>query len=226
MMDILNRLLRGKGLAITRTYDGHIAKIFRHHAIDHVVDVGANRGQFAAIVRASGYQGALTCFEPNPVEAAKIPEWLNATVRPVLLSSHSGIRTQLRVYRSSDFSSTYPLSTKLAGRYNLDANDFETLEIDSSTVDDQDIDGDSIYFKIDTQGSEAKILAGGTGLLKRTKIVQMEIPFLQLYEGTPSTSVLLDLLSSTGFHLTRLYPVTYYGECIVDADAFFERLPV
>src|SRR5271157_5196955 len=60
----------------------HLARLLEIYRADCVLDVGANRGQFASMLRGAGYRGPLVSFEPVPeayVElarlAAKDPLW-------------------------------------------------------------------------------------------------------------------------------------------------------
>jgi FkbM family methyltransferase len=167
----------------------------------------------------------LTCFEPNWNEARKIPRKLNADVRELLVADLGGRDIDLRLYSASDFASVFPIEPELAARYGIDDRRFETLTVPAVTLDDQELPGSRLYLKIDTQGSEARVLRGGRRLLERVCVVQAELPFLDFYKGACKGTECLEILSELGFHLTRLFPVTYSGECIVDADAFFERAP-
>lgn len=225
MKSFFQSLFAHYGLALTRTRQGHMAELLRRRRIDHVIDIGANIGQFAGEVRRSGYVGRLTCFEPNPEAAKQIPATLNADVRQVLLSDETTASGVLKVYDHSDFSSIYTLRADYATRYAINDKRVRMVQVPAVRLDDESLLGDHIYLKIDTQGSEKKILEGGGRLLRRTSIVQAEIPFLALYAGAPTASELLAVLAEAGFHLARIFPITYVGECIVDADAFFERLP-
>ena len=46
------------------TLEAHLGLILRQRAIDLVIDVGANAGQFGAGLRRIGYQGRILSFEP------------------------------------------------------------------------------------------------------------------------------------------------------------------
>lgn len=46
------------------TLESHLLSILKHHAIDTVVDVGANIGQFAQTIRRLGFTGTIYSFEP------------------------------------------------------------------------------------------------------------------------------------------------------------------
>lgn len=49
-----------------------------------------------------------------------------------------------------------------------------------------------LFLKIDVQGAELEVLAGGPETLRRSEVVQLEVPFVSYNEGAPT---LLDVLS-------------------------------
>src|SRR5512132_480081 len=60
----------------------HLRGLFERYAIDCVLDVGANVGQYGTELRHAGYRGRLLSFEPVPAPAARRrqaaagdPEW-------------------------------------------------------------------------------------------------------------------------------------------------------
>jgi FkbM family methyltransferase len=59
------------------------------------------------------------------------------------------------------------------------------------------------YLKIDTQGSEAEILANGTEVLRDCLLIETEVEFVPLYEGQPLFAEVDQLLRSRGFMLHR-----------------------
>ncbi len=59
------------------------------------------------------------------------------------------------------------------------------------------------YLKVDTQGSEAEILANATEVLKDCLLIETEVEFVPLYEGQPLFAEVDQLLRSRGFMLHR-----------------------
>src|SRR5260370_17477474 len=65
----LGRKLRNRVLprfaARHRALRDHLTRVFSHEAIDCVLDVGANRGQFYQVLRHEmGYDGLIASFDP------------------------------------------------------------------------------------------------------------------------------------------------------------------
>ncbi len=67
--------------------------------------------------------------------------------------------------------------------------------------------GDVTFLKIDVQGFEKQVLAGGASTINdRVVGVELELSFLPLYEGGMLVREALDLMDSLGFTLTGLQP--------------------
>ena len=63
------------------------------------------------------------------------------------------------------------------------------------------------FLKIDVQGFEKQVLAGGEATVKDSCVgLQLELSFVPLYEGAMLIPEALDLLYSKGFTLTGMLP--------------------
>src|SRR5438874_74602 len=65
----LRRTTRRIGVDLVRwrpqsSSEAAIAKMLTHHRIDTVMDIGANEGQYARLLREAGYTGRIISFEP------------------------------------------------------------------------------------------------------------------------------------------------------------------
>ena len=60
---------------------------------------------------------------------------------------------------------------------------------------------DVVYLKIDTQGFERHVLAGGPDTLARAAGLQLELSFVSLYEGGMLANEAISLAYDAGFHL-------------------------
>jgi FkbM family methyltransferase len=205
----------------------------RRNAIDLVLDVGANVGQFGRSLRRIGYQGDIVSFEPIPdnVQTLKRSTQGDAgwTIQQFALGETDGSDT-LRVTRDTAFSSLRTPSTY--AQENFAAGAAVDAEI---TVNVRRLDRllpallpayqeRKVHLKIDTQGTDLLVLRGARDILPQVASLQIEVGLMPLYEEhTPYASVLAEV-SAMGFALTGFFPVARDTRGrVVDADCLFRR---
>jgi FkbM family methyltransferase len=219
------RLFGSFGLEITKSRHGFLGSLLSRGRIDHVIDVGANRGQFLRDVRAAGYAGPATAFEPLTELHPEILRVGNVRVFGQAIGDVAGT-CDLNVYSSSDFSSIFKLNDRYRQAYANAPALSETRRIEVVPLDAVECPGRKILLKIDTQGSDAKVLRGATRLLDNVDLIYMELPFLQIYKDGCSAGEVFDLAQRAGFYPGRIFPnsITHWGAW-VDADVVFFRAP-
>lgn len=189
--------------------DLRLSHFLRMHDIDLVLDVGANKGQFATELFAAGYNGRIVSFEALPeahaklVSASKLSEgrWI---IAPCLaLSDHAGV-AEFHVTASNasssllqpneDFSSSAPEISR-----------YRTIQVPTKRLDDVfnslDVSYKNLFIKLDTQGSELLILSSAPDLLKIAKGVMSEVSLRALYNSQPSARDVYKHISAAGFDL-------------------------
>jgi len=62
------------------------------------------------------------------------------------------------------------------------------------------------YLKIDTQGYEYPVLLGSGNLLKKIKVIQLELSLHKLYEGQESWEKILKYLEKFNFKIWNIIP--------------------
>jgi FkbM family methyltransferase len=228
MKRFIRRALKHFGLEIgrietTRTLMGFIAD----RDIDLVFDVGANVGQFGAMLRARGYRGKIVSFEPVSeayeslaANSATDPDW---DINNFALGTHCEKAT-INVSLSSDFSSILP-STQAAMRYTDKAAVVRTETIDVRRLDDvcPRASGNALL-KIDTQGYERQVLEGARSLLPTLKGVFMELPIVHLYEGTWQLHEAIEYMANADFVLAQIHPVNFHSTdhvSLIEVDCLF-----
>lgn len=147
-------------------------------------------------------------FEPQPAECRK----LNALGRPgrryLPYAIASGERRKFYVTNTGMTSSLLPPNLGLANLFNNLAELMQvvaTPEVDTVRLDDvAEIREEGCdLLKIDTQGSEAEILAHAGKTLERCLIIQSEVEFVPLYENQPLFADVDQLLRGRGFMFHR-----------------------
>jgi len=176
------------------------------HGIDHVLDVGGNVGQYAAGLRAAGYFGRITSFEPVTsahsaiaARASGDPLW---TVAPRVALGAADGRTTIRVSNRSDMSSLKPMAelTLQALPKSFEVAQEEVLIVRLDAVFDRFVrPGETAFLKIDAQGSEADILEGATGVVARLAGLQVELSLRPMYEGETTYLELCRWIEDRGF---------------------------
>jgi FkbM family methyltransferase len=211
----------------TNALDAQRARLIARHAVDLVVDVGANEGQWASGLRQAGYRGPIVSFEPLPdayrtleLAAARDPSW---SCRPEAASDRAG-EAELHVAANSVSSSLLQMDARHAaaapGSTIVGSRRVRTVRLDEAGLQ-----GRRIMLKLDTQGAELTALAGADALLDAVILVEVELSLEQLYVGAPLWREAVDHLASKGYELAGLSPSWVDDETgrMLQADAIFAR---
>lgn len=173
-----------------------------------LVDVGAHDGWYAK--RAALYfpLRRVVLVEPLPAHAAKLHKCNLPGLRVVesALSDRKG-RAGFTLNSTAQASSLLEMAPGMADAYQLDMSAQQQIEVAVSTLDDlcRDEGIDRIdLLKVDVQGAEKLLLAGGREALRNTKYLQIEVLFVEHYRGCALFAELHSLLDELGFELCRL----------------------
>jgi len=218
------------------THEGALADVLHAWRINCVMDVGANRGQFALLLRRLGYAGRIVSIEPG-VEAFRA---LKAVARAdkdwhvlrVALGSEPG-EAKLQIRSPDDLSSFRPLTPRAHSYFPDASHVVRTEKVSVSTLallfDElvREIPEPRVLLKIDTQGYDLEVLKGAEPVLPRVAALHIEVAFIPLYAGAPSWHEVLSWCEGHGFGLYGLFPVLR-DPCgqLVEADGILIRVPV
>jgi len=178
--------------------------LLKSELITHVLDVGANEGQFAKELREGGYAGRITSFEPLPkahaellAVSAKDRSW-NVAKRTAIGAEDSTVT--IFVAGNSVSSSLLPMHdnhVKAAPESRYVGNEIVPLHRIDTLI--KPTLGDRLLLKIDVQGYEIPVLDGATALLAACRAVKLEMSLTPLYEGQADPFELWQRLAMLGF---------------------------
>ncbi len=195
-----------------------------------MLDVGAARGGYATELREFGYTGRIVSFEPLSAAhrdlvaaTAGDPAW---TTRNVALGAEAGSH-EINVASNSDSSSLLPMSASHRdAEPGISYVGTETITVDRL----DDIAAEVLqetsrpFLKIDTQGFERSVLAGGEATLERCVGLQLELSFVTLYDGGMLVDEALSFAYAHGFRLVGMDPgFADPGGAVLQADGVFFR---
>ena len=203
------------------------ASLLRELAIDHVLDVGANIGQYAVQLRLYGYRGAIDSFEPSSAayqtlagRAAGDRDW---HVHHAGLARASGTAT-LHVSANSQSSSLLamlPRHLESAPESAVVGEERVELTTLAHALDA----GARTFVKIDAQGSEHAILEGAGARLAEIAGLELELSLVPLYAGETLFPEMVQWLTSRGFALRAVGPGIADPRTgdLLQLDALFSR---
>jgi FkbM family methyltransferase len=217
-MTLLQRLARGLGYDLSlrkkaRPHEAQLAALLERFAITCVLDVGANVGQYAAMLRDQGFRGRIVSFEPLAAahaalakRAAADPGWQVAP--PMAIGDRDG-EVLIELSAESDMSSILPQSEILRRVSPTSAvlrrEPVRVARLDSVAPAFLARD-DRVFLKIDTQGFEPQVLAGAARLLERLCGVQLEMSLVPCYEGEVGYRAMIDRLAAAGLESYLFIP--------------------
>jgi FkbM family methyltransferase len=193
----------------------HLAGLFKLYRINCVIDVGANRGQYAQMLREFGYSGHIASFEPVPEPFRQLQQAAaqdaNWSVYDVGLGREDGAIT-MHVVKGT-LSSMLPPSRYGAGRYPIlrEAAEHEVKVRRLDGMLDEiigHIRKPRVFLKLDTQGYDLEVFAGLGARTKTIVGLQSEVALLRIYQGMPRLSEALATYEAAGLEVTGFFPVT------------------
>lgn len=234
----VRRFVRSMGFDVT-TFDPayHVIarrrQLMQHYAIDLVLDVGANTGQFVSTLRNDVlYAGRIVSFEPLSkayeaisTKALRDRRW--ETYRYALGDSPG--MADINIAGNSQSSSLLGmlpahLASAPESRY-VGTERVEVKRLDDiypSVV----LDARSVYLKVDTQGFERPVIDGARGSLPMIGTIQLELSLVPLYEGEALFPEMLNFMREAGYRLVALEPTfanRASGE-LLQVDGIFRRV--
>jgi FkbM family methyltransferase len=197
----------------------HLKRLFGVLAIDCVLDVGANTGQFVDRLRREiGYDGVVASFEPARAAYDQLARSLAGDRRwrgfNIALGRETGT-AQLNLYtpdcslnsmlEASEFGSDRFAALRLEPR----KESVEVRRLDDVFADAVKPLVDPVTFlKLDTQGFDLEVLEGARGVLDRVAALVTELPVRPIYDGMPWLVEGLEHLQDLGYEVTGMFPVT------------------
>lgn len=186
-------------------YSRRLVRTLASRNIGTVIDVGANVGQFATQLRHAGFTGRIVSVEPLSAafaeltrRAARDPKWdcVNAAIGDG--EGTGTIHVSANSYSSSLLTMTDAHTTAAPGSESITTEQVAMMRL-TDLVDARKIAPAATLLKVDTQGFEGRVLDSAGALLEEFAAIQLELSFVELYEGQPLHDELVARLRSAGF---------------------------
>ncbi|WP_298395260.1 FkbM family methyltransferase [Sphingobium sp.] len=178
-------------------------------AVDCLFDVGANRGQYATMLRKdAGYKGLILSFEPNPDVFAELQKQAasdrNWHVFNMALSDFDGTAS-FNIMAADQFSSLKKPSGEQDAIF-ADRNKVtKTVEMQCRRLDTMlpelmaQHGFTRPFLKMDTQGHDLSVCEGAGDILGKILGVQTELGVRPIYEGGTGYRAMIDWLEARSF---------------------------
>ncbi len=185
-----------------------------------MIDVGANKGQYAKSLRNVGFKGIIHSFEPASEPFAELEKAASRDKKwhahhmalgesegemelNVMHGSVFNSFLQPNAYAKSKLASEVPVQKKERVRvYRLDAI-WDSLE-----KGDTENKEHNVLLKMDTQGFDMKVFRGSHGILDRVIALQSELSITPIYEGMPDFLQSITEYVNHGFTPSGIYTVS------------------
>jgi len=201
-----------------------------NYNFETILDIGANKGQFAARMRLLFPKAKIYSFEPIPEVfnelCLKFKDDKDFKAFNIGLGQESGTFDFFQ-NDFSDSSSLLPMKDFHKDTFPQTLNEkkiqikVETLDSVASTLQ---LDS-PILIKIDVQGFEKMVILGGKETIKKAKLIIIEVSFFGLYENQVFFGSVYSELISLGFEYQGNYEQmsSPIDGCVLQADAIFRN---
>jgi len=204
----------------------HLRRLLEILNINCVLDVGANRGQYARELREIGYRGHIISFEPIEGEFRTLCEAFKNDTKwegyQCALGCENGSKPFHVNTRLSVLSSFLP---RINEEHDVAVQEVEIRRLDSlfpALV--EKIPNPRVFLKMDTQGYDLEVLAGAEAVINAIFGLQSELSVRPLYRNMPCY---LDALTSYGDYGFELYNLSVVNRVVsgdlLEMNCFMKR---
>lgn len=222
--------LREKGFSYER-YLSLTKPWIQNLNINTILDIGANTGQAAFVLRKAFPNAQIYSFEPLPDCYSKLHENTKQfsklkTFNLALGEKKDSVQFEQNAYSPS--SSMLSMTDKHRANFPY-TKESKTVAVEMERLDDLASQlqlTDNILIKLDVQGFEQQVIAGGTTLFSQAKVLIMETSFDTLYQGQPLFDDMYSLVvKKLGFRYEGSFEqlISPVDERILQQDAIFIR---
>ncbi len=237
------RELRDRWLAVRLGFAGRqhqygeivaLRRFIAHFGVDCIIDVGANAGQYAAMLRKDiGFRGAILSFEPNPSVFPKLEMAargdLHWHVYNLALSDSDG-QVEFNIMAADQFSSIQRPGANLEPIFASRNKVTRTVHVPCARLESllpelgEAQGARAILLKMDTQGHDAAVVAGAGKVLGQMAGVQTEMAVRPLYDGATDWQAMTTLLGDAGFVPNAVFANNKgHFPLLVEMDGLFVR---
>ena len=194
------------GHLLTPTWDARLLGV-RQLEIKTIIDIGANKGQFAKQMRRQFPHAHILAFEPLPQPYQVLRQWGDRQKNPVRTYNLAlGDRIdKLEIHSHLLFTASSSLlpTTELCENLYPMVREQEKIVVKQSTLDGEmeQLEGEllpQLLVKIDVQGYEDRVIRGGEKTLAKAKACILEVSLDGLYEGQCQFRDIFYLLDNLG----------------------------
>ena len=205
---ILKRLLgiQVKVISKNNFYNQQVIELISYNDVDHVFDIGANKGQYALELLSSGFKGNIISVEP--LEGAYFLlqqaafQHSNWTIHERAAVGAIETDVSINVSKNTASSSILPMDAKHAqaalGSEYVDVESVKQITLSSLL---KQYDYRNAWLKIDTQGYEMQVLATIEAARLKPKFIELEVSTVELYTGQHLLEEIYARLSKLGYKL-------------------------
>lgn len=208
----INRLINYVGYDVRRfpTREHRmLIKYLMENNVNDCVDVGANIGQYAKLLRSIGFKGRIFSMEPQKKAFEQLSKSAVSDtlweVYDIGLGDTDG-KSVINISKNSVSSSILEI-TKVLVETAPETEYISTEEIQINRLDTfikRMALKNRLFLKIDAQGFESKILEGATDCFKDIYALQLELSCISLYKGEILFDQMKVFIESKGFYLSSL----------------------